>query len=49
MSWHPWCLGLGLLLASVEHDIGASEWCWIVNLSGLGLVWLVALNSGEET
>jgi len=40
---------LGLLLAGAEHTPEASNWCWLINLSGLGLIVLVAATqTGEE-
>ena len=41
-------LVVGLLLVSAEHDIGASNWCWLVNLTGLGMIGLVALKEHQD-
>ena len=40
----------GLLLAGAEHTTEASNWCWLINLSGVGLIALVAATTaGKET
>lgn len=37
----------GLLLAGAEHSLDASNWCWLINLSGLGILCLVAATTQE--
>ena len=41
-------LMVGLLLAGAEHTPGASNWCWLINLSGVGLIALVAATNRRE-
>lgn len=33
---------LGLVLASAEHDVDAPAWAWLVNLTGVACVAVVA-------
>jgi hypothetical protein len=40
---------VGLLLASAEHTPEASNWCWLINLSGVGLIALVAVTNRRVT
>ena len=35
----------GLLLAGAEHATDASNWCWLINLGGVGMVALVAITT----
>ena len=39
----------GLLLAGAEHTPEASNWCWLINLSGVGLIALVAATNRRES
>lgn len=39
----------GLLLAGSEHTPEASNWCWLINLGGVGLIALVAATSRRES
>ena len=39
----------GRLLAGAEHAPDASNWCWLINLSGLGMMALVAIATHRRT
>jgi hypothetical protein len=42
-------LTVGLLLAGAEHTPEASNWCWLINLGGVGLIALVAATNRRVT